>query len=211
MHAYVRDIMTVSVVTVRAETSYRDMIALVRRHRVSGFPVVDEDGKVLGVVSETDLLAPKAAGPGRGVHPTRLPHRKQITADTATAGDLMTHPAVTADPGELVVNAARLMHSLKLQRLPVVDRDGRLAGIVSRSDVLSVFSRTDEEIRREVTQDVIMDGFFTDPSRFTVTVQDAIVTLAGAPGSVVLGENIVDQVRHLEGVVAVRDQFTYPA
>ena len=210
MHAYVRDIMTASVVTVRADTSYRDMVALVRRHRVSGLPVVGEDGKVLGVVSETDLLAPEAASPGRSVHPTWLPHRKQLTADTATAGDLMTHPAVTTDPGELVANAARLMHSLKLQRLPVVDRGGRLVGIVSRSDVLSVFSRTDEEIRREVTQDVIMDGFFTDPSRFTVTVQDGIVTLAGAPGNVVLGENIVDQVRHLEGVVAVRDQFTYP-
>lgn len=210
MHAYVRDIMTASVVTARADTSYRDMVARVRRHRVSGLPVVDEDGKVIGVVSETDLLAPEAAGPGQGVHPTWLPHRKHVTADTATAGDLMTHPAVTTDPDELVANAARLMHSLKLQRLPVVDRDGRLVGIVSRSDVLSIFSRTDEEIRREVTQDVIMDGFFTDPSRFTVTVQDGIVTLGGAPGSVVLGESIVDQVRHLEGVVAVRDQFTYP-
>ena len=210
MRAYVRDIMTASVVTVRADTSYRDMVALVRRQRISGLPVVDEDGKVLGVVSETDLLAPQAAGPGPGVHPTWLPRRKQVTADTATAGDLMTHPAVTTYPGELVANAARLMHSLKLQRLPVVDRRGHLVGIVSRSDVLSVFSRTDEEIRREVTQDVIMDGFFTDPGRFTVTVQDGIVTLAGAPGSVVLGENIVDQVRHLEGVVAVRDQFTYP-
>ncbi len=210
MHAYVRDVMTANVVTVRAETSYRDMITLVRRHRISGLPVVNEDGKVLGVVSETDLLAPEAVGPGQGVHPTRLPHRKQVMADTATAGDLMTHPAVTTDPDELVANAARLMLSLKLQRLPVADRDGRLVGIVSRSDVLSVFSRTDEDIRREVTQDVIMDGFFTDPSRFTVTVQDGIVTLAGAPGSVVLGENIVDQVRQLEGVVAVQDQFTYP-
>ena len=102
------------------------------------------------------------------------------------------------------------MHSLKLQRLPVVDHDGHLVGIISRSDVLSVFRRTDEEIRREVTQDVIADGFFTDPARFTVTVHDGIVTLAGAPGSAVLGSSIVDQVRHLEGVVAVRDRFTYP-
>ena len=66
------------------------------------------------MVSETDLLAPEAAGQGQGVHPTWLPHRKQITADTATAGDLMTHPAVTTDPDELVANAARLMHSLRL-------------------------------------------------------------------------------------------------
>jgi hypothetical protein len=76
--------------------------------------------------------------------------------------------------------------------------------------VLSVFRRPDEEIRREVTQDVIADGFFTNPDRFTVTVQDGIVTLEGAPGSVVLGSSIVDQVERLEGVVAVRDRFTYP-
>jgi CBS-domain-containing membrane protein len=213
MHAYVKDIMTADVVTVRADTSYRDMVALVRAHRVSGLPVVDDDAKVIGVVSETDLLATETADPGQGVNLAPrpwLPHRKQVTADTATAGDLMTHPPVTTGPDELVANAARLMNSLKLQRLPVVDRDRRLVGIVSRSDVLSVFGRSDEEIHREVTQDVIMDGFFTDPSRFTVTVNDGIVTLAGAPGSVVLGENIADQVRRLEGVVAVHDHFTYP-
>ena len=77
--------------------------------------------------------------------------------------------------------------------------------------MLSVFRRTDEEIRREVTQDVIADGFFTDPARFTVTVHDGIVTLEGVPGGAVLGANIVDQVRRLEGVVAVRDRFSYPA
>jgi osmotically-inducible protein OsmY len=93
----------------------------------------------------------------------------------------------------------------------VVDRDGRLVGILSRADVLSVFTRPDEEIRREVTQDVIMDGFFLDPALLTVTVKDGIVTLAGALGSGILGTNIVDQVQHLEGVVAVRDLFTYPA
>jgi CBS-domain-containing membrane protein len=123
----------------------------------------------------------------------------------------MTHPAVTISLDELVQAAARLMQARGLQRLPVVGGDGRLAGIVSRFDVLSVFGRSDEEIRREVTEDVIADGFFTDPARFTVTVHNGIVTLEGAPGSAVLGASIVSQVRHLEGVVAVRDRFTYPA
>jgi CBS-domain-containing membrane protein len=152
-------------------------------------------------VTETDLLALAA---GR--------HRRGHRADEqATAGDLMSRPAVTAGPDDPVKTAARLMHKHRLQRLPVVDRDGRLAGIVSRSDVLSVFRRSDEEIRREVTQDVIADGFFTDPARFTVTVHNGIVTLEGAPGSVVLGASIAGQVGHLEGVVAVRDRFAYPA
>ena len=201
MHAYVRDIMTTGVVTVRPDTPYRKVAAMFREHRVSGFPVTGDDGKVAGVVTETDLLALAA-----GRH-----HRGHRAAGQATAGDLMSHPAVTVSPDDLVKTAAGLMHKHRLQRLPVVDRDGRLAGIVSRSDVLSVFQRSDEEIRREVTQDVIADGFFTDPARFTVTVHNGIVTLEGAPGSAVLGAGIAGQVEHLEGVVAVRDRFTYPA
>ena len=213
MHAHVRDIMTTGVVAVRADTPYRELAAMVREHRVSGFPVVDDDRKVTGVVSETDLIGLEAAGRDRTSRPAPRswrPHREHVTAGQATAGDLMTHPAVTVGPDDLVKAAARVMYSLKLERLPVVDCDGHLVGIVSRSDVLTVFSRPDEEIRREVTQDVIADGFFTDPARFTVTVHNGIVTLEGVPGSAVLGASIVGQVEHLEGVVAVRDRFTYP-
>jgi len=200
MHAYVRDIMTTGVVTVRPSTPYQTVAAMLRQHRVSGFPVTGDDGKVVGVVTETDLLGLVA-----GRH-----HRGHRAVEQVTAGDLMSRPAVTAGPDDPVKAAARLMRKQRLQRLPVVDRDGRLAGIVSRSDVLSVFQRSDEEIRREVTQDVIADGFFTDPARFTVTVHNGIVTLEGAPGSAVLGTAIAGQVEHLEGVVAVRDRFTYP-
>ena len=213
-HAYVKDIMTADVVAVRADAPYRNMAAMFRMHRVSGFPVVDDDGRVVGVVSETDLLATDALDPAAGAHSGRLawlPRRKQAPAGGPTAADLMTRPAVTIGPDELARRAARLMYSHKLGRLPVVDRDGRLVGILSRADVLSVFTRPDQEIRREITQDVIMDGFFLDPALLTVTVKDGIVTLAGALGSGILGTNIVDQVQHLEGVVAVRDLFAYPA
>ncbi len=201
MHAYVRDIMTTGVVTVRPDTPYREIAAMFREHRVSGFPVTAEDGKVTGVVSESDLLE-LADGRHHGGH---------RAAGPATAGDLMTCPAVTASPDDLVQTAARVMHSHRLQRLPVVDRYGRLEGIVSRSDVLSVFRRSDEEIRREITQDVVADGFFTDPARLSVTMHNGIVTLEGEPGSAVLGAGIASQVEHLEGVVAVRDRFVYPA
>jgi CBS domain containing-hemolysin-like protein len=174
--------------------------------------VVDDGGKVIGVVSESDLLAAATSGPSRHgppVHHHRRRHHPQL-ADAPTAADLMTSPAVTIGPDEPVRRATQLMSARKLRRLPVVDHDGRLVGILSRADVLSVFTRPDEEIRREVSQDVIADGFFLDPAPFTVTVTDGIVTLAGDLGSVILGRNIVDQVRHLEGVVAVRDRFTYP-
>jgi len=201
VHAYVRDVMTTGVVTVRAGTPYRVIAAMFREHRVSGFPVTAADGTVIGVVSESDLLALAA-----GRH-----HRGHRADGQATAGDLMTCPAVTISPDDPVQTAARVMHSHRLQRLPVVDRDRRLVGIVSRSDVLSVFRRGDEEIRREITQDVIADGFFTDPARLIVTVHNGIVTLEGEPGSAVLGAGIASQVEHLEGVVAVRDRFVYPA
>jgi CBS domain-containing protein len=191
VHARVKDIMTTHVVAVRSDASYREMIAALRARRVSGLPVVDAEGTVVGVVSETDLLTKRA---------TAAP----------TAADLMTRPVVTTSPDELVSSVAHLMSRRKLRRVPVVDSGGHLVGIVCRSDVLSVFSRPDDDIRREITQDVILDGFFTDPDRLTVTVKDGIVTLEGAPGSVVLGRGIVDRARHVEGVVAVRDRFTYP-
>jgi len=206
MHARVKDIMTTHFVAVRPDAPYREMIAALRAYRVSGLPVIDAEGIVVGVVSETDLLTRRAMA-GR---PGWLPRRGHVAAAELTASDLMTEPAVTTSPDELVSSVARLMSSRKLRRLPVVDRHGHLVGIVCRSDVLSVFSRPDEDIRREITQDVILDGFFTDPARFAVTVKDGIVTLAGSPGGVVLGASIVDQVRHVEGVVAVRDRFTYP-
>ena len=198
--------MTTHVVAVRPGASYREMATMLRAHRVSGLPVVDAEGTVMGVVSETDLLTRRDMD-GRPGWP---PHRKHASIGELTAADLMTEPAVTTSPDELVSSVARLMSSRKLRRLPVVDSQGVLVGIVCRSDVLSVFSRPDEDIRREITQDVILDGFFTDPARLAVTVKDGVVTLEGAPGSVVLGRNIVDQVRHAEGVVAVRDRFTYP-
>jgi CBS-domain-containing membrane protein len=201
MRAYVRDVMTTGVVTVRLDTPYRELAAMFREHRVSGFPVTAGDGTVIGVVSESDLLALAAGRHQRGHHED----------GQATAGGLMTHPAVTVSPDDPVQTAARVMHARRLQRLPVVDRDGRLEGIVSRSDVLSVFRRSDEEIRREITRDVIADGFFTDPARFTVTVHNGIVTLEGKPGSAVLGAGIACQAGHLEGVIAVRDRFVYPA
>ena len=156
----------------------------------------------MGVVSESDLLALQEA-PG--------PRRKRASTAELTAADLMSSPPATIGPAETIRHTARLMYAQKLRRLPVVDQRGRLLGLVTRADLLSAFTRPDEEIRREITQDVIADGFFTDPDRLTVTVKDGVVTLAGSPGSVILGRNIADQVRYVEGVVAVRDRFTYPA
>jgi CBS-domain-containing membrane protein len=123
----------------------------------------------------------------------------------------MSAPAVTISPDDPVSQAAQLMLARRVRRLPVVGADGRLAGIVSRADVLAVYTRPDDDICREITRDVIMDGFFMDPAQFTVTVADGIVTLEGSPDTAVVADCIVEQVRHMEGVVAVRERLTQQA
>ena len=107
--------------------------------------------------------------------------RKQVNA--LTAADLMTKPPVTIGPDEPVTHAARLMFDQRVKRLPVISDDGTLIGIVTRADVLSVYSRPDAEIRHQVTQDLILGTFLCDPDRFTVTVKDGIVTIAGHTGN----------------------------
>jgi len=123
----------------------------------------------------------------------------------------MTKPAVTIGPDEPVTHAARLMYNRRVKRLPVTSEDGTLIGIVSRGDVLSVYSRPDAEIGREITQDLILGKFLCNPDSFTVTVKDGIVTIEGTPETTPVGLDILDAARHMEGVVAVRDRLTYPS
>jgi CBS domain-containing protein len=211
MNARVKDVMTTHVFAVRKNASFKDMAARLRQHRVSAFPVLDEDNKVVGVVSEADLLTKEAlefAVPGRVS--SMLHHREQAKAAAVLAEDLMSKPPVTIGPNEFVTHAARLMYARKVKRLPVVDADGRLIGIVSRADVLSVYSRPDEDIRHEITEGIILDTLLCDPSRFTVTVKDGIVTLEGMPETAAVGHDLIEEARHVEGVVAVRDRLSYP-
>ena len=183
MNATVKDVMSTHVIAVRQGAPYKEMAAILHEQRVSAFPVIDEDNKVIGVVSEADLLTKEAL---EGTMPrtlqslTRQHVRSQVNA--VTAADLMTRPAVTIGPDEPVTHAARLMYNMRVKRLPVTSYDGTLIGIVTRSDVLSVYSRPDAEIQHQVTQDLILGTFLCDPGRFTVTVKDGIVTIEGTPG-----------------------------
>jgi CBS domain-containing protein len=214
MSATVNEVMTTHVVAVTKDASFRDMAGLLRRHRVSAFPVVDADGKVIGVVSEADMLPKEALLAGFGNQPpagaVAEPHNDFAKAAGVTAASIMTRAPITITPDEPVTSAARLMYSCKVKSLPVVTEHGHLVGIISRADVLSVYCRSGAEIRREITQDVIMTEFRGDPSSFTVTVKDGIVTLEGRPQTAQQGRNILAEVRHVEGVVSVRDRLTYP-
>jgi CBS-domain-containing membrane protein len=214
MNATVKDVMSTRVVAVKRSASFKEMAASLRQHRVSAFPVVDDDGKVIGVVSEADLLAKEALADGHDGIPGRISamaHRKEMQkAKGVTAGDLMTHPAVTVQPDDTIEHAARMMYTLQVKRLPVVDAGGCLVGIVSRTDLLAVYDRPDEDILAEITDDVILHEFLIDPAQFTVTVRDGVVTIQGNADTTILGRQVVDRIQHVPGVVTVRDQLVYP-
>jgi len=211
MSTTVKTVMSTHVVAARKAASYKELAAMLRERRVSAFPVIDDDNRVIGVVSEADLLTKEALdGVIPGVFTGMFRHQEKTKAEALTAAELMTSPAVTVGPDESVILAAKLMYANRVKRLPVVDADGKLVGIVTRADVLAVYDRKDADIRREITDTVILGHHLCDPERFTVTVADGVVTLAGAPETAYVGHDIVEEVRHVEGVVAVRDRLTYP-
>jgi CBS domain-containing protein len=213
MNTTVKDVMTTQVVAVRRETTFKEVAATLRENRVSAFPVLADGGKVIGVVSEADLLIKVALGGGHdgvpGMITGILRHKEQEKARGITADDLMTGPAVTVAPEDTVERADRLMYRRRVKRLPVVDADGHLAGIISRADALTVFDRSDEEICEEIAGNVIPDEFLAAPYAFTVTVKDGVVPLAGKPDTSEVGRELVRRVGHVQGMVTVRDRFSY--
>ena len=212
MKTKVEEIMTTRVVAVKLGATFKEMAARLRGNRISAFPVIDDDGKVIGVVSEADMLAKEVLDADQAGTITAMLHRgEQGKAEgRLTAHDLMTHPAVTVTPEDSVEQAARLMYTLQVKRLPVIDHVGVLVGIISRTDVLAVYDRPDDEIRQEIIGNVIVPGFLQHPDQLTVSVQAGVVTLVGSPESVVLGHDLVRKIRHVQGVVAVRDLLSYP-
>jgi len=208
----VKDVMTRRVVAVRKDASFKEMAAMLRRSRISAFPVLDHAGRVIGVVSEADLLVKEAVqAEGTSLLAALRHFREDDKAEGITAGDLMTSPAVTIGPEVTVEEAARRMYDKRVKRLPVVSNAGLLVGIISRVDVLSVYDRPDEEIRGEVMARVLPEVLRRAPAGFDVTVRDGIVTLAGQVRAEHEGRAILDAVRHVQGVVAARDRLGYPA
>ena len=214
MNSTVKDVMTTHVISVTKDASFRTMAAAMREHRVSAFPVLDEAGKVIGVVSEADMLAKQALDSEPqgmpGMIAGLLRRREHEKARGTTAGDLMTSPPVTVAPDDTLERAARLMYTRKVKRLPVVDANGHLVGIIGRSDLLAVFDRPDGAIRQEILDQVIRHDLRTDPAPFIVVVKDGIVTLEGVAETIEFGDDLKQRVRHVQGVVAVRDELAYP-
>ena len=215
MNAVVKDVMTPNVITVGKDTPFEVIASALREHRVSAFPVLDEASQVIGVVSESDLLAKLALGieddatvPGMI---TGILRRQQLQkARAVTAAELMTSPAYTVLPGDTVEMAAKIMYLRNAKRLPVVDADGQLVGIVSRADVLAVYSRTDADIAEEIRTSILSTETPANPGTFDVSVKAGVATIVGRPQTRAQGLAIIVRARHVQGVVAVRDRLEHP-
>jgi CBS domain-containing protein len=212
----VSDVMTASVVTVDRITPYKEIARLLAEHRISGMPVLKMGREVVGVVTEADLLVAQASTARRlhaevsGRH--WWPHREQHVA--LTAGELMTTPAITIGPHATVPAAARLMNTHHIRRLPVVDDQGRLIGVVSRRDLLSVFLRPDEDIAADI-RNVLDEIIQAEPGEAGVSVRNGIVTLTGTldPKAGPHGDLIPLAIRLMwgvDGVVDINDRLGEP-
>lgn len=217
----VGDVMTDQVVTVRDDTPFKAVVRLIREYGVSALPVLDQAGRLVGIVSEADLLLKEEHATGEGSL-TQLPWRgdhergngqppwiRRTKARGVTARDVMTSPVVTVTEGDAVALAARIMRENHVRRLPVTDANGGLVGIVTRSDLLTTFLRPDEEIRDAI------DGALTEPmppiekGQIRTIVDNGIAKLDGHVGFRSQIPRIVNIARSIDGVVDVESQLEY--
>lgn len=191
-HRSVGDLMTPTAVSVRPGTTFKEIARLLDEYDITAVPVVDDDGRPVGVVSEADLL------------------RKQTSVGVgSSARDLMTSPAAVAQPEWNAVRAARTMEERKVKRLPVVDGDGRLIGVISRGDLVRLFLRRDHAIQEEILEDVVVRTLGLSPSALTVEVTDGRVTLSGTVERKSLVPVTVRLCESVDGVVDVIDRLGF--
>ncbi|AVZ76713.1 hypothetical protein SLUN_35430 [Streptomyces lunaelactis] len=216
-HTKVGTVMADGVVNAQYGTGFKEIARLLAANRISGLPVVDDDEKVIGVISETDLMLRQAetAEPGARERSrwlsrlTRSGRRAAAKAQARTAGLLMSAPAITVHADESIAAAARTMAQHRIERLPVVDEEDRLVGIVTRRDLLQVFLRRDGDIRREVMDEVVMGALWLVPQTIAVSVHEGVVTLKGEVERASEKPIALNLTSRIDGVVAVVDELTY--
>jgi CBS domain-containing protein len=205
----VSDVMTRDVVTVSPEIGFREIADLLVQRTISAVPVVDEHGVVLGVVSEADLLPKLEYADRLPTHALALRRTRIIQAKAAggRAIDLMTAPAVTIEPSVSVTQAARRLESARVKRLPVVDRTGRLVGIVSRRDLVRMYVRTDVQLLRTVLE--ILDAMWIEAGTVEVTCNAGVVHLTGQVDRSSEAQILTSVIRATPGVVNIRPHLTF--
>jgi CBS domain-containing protein len=208
----ISELMHSDVVTVEPATSLKNVASLLVEHRISGLPVCPPDGRVVGVVSEADILMKEQGLPvelsgflGRILDDAYGDTQRY---DARTAEDAMTSPAITVSPNQEVAEAARLMTTKHVNRLPVVD-GSTLVGIVTRADLVRAFQRDDESIRREIAEDVLLTTLWIAPGAVEVSVTEGVVSLAGTVETHTIAEIVEAYVRRVPGVVSVESQLAW--
>ena len=212
----VQDLMTRSVVSVRAETPLKEVARLLVGHRISGLPVVDEGDRVLGVVSEADLLL-KEQDPellvrrplARFFGESKANRARLAKIGAWTAGDAMTAPAITILPTQRISAAAAVMTERCVNRLPVVDENRRLLGIVTRADLIRAFIRTDADLARTIREEVLLRNLWLDPLTFQIDVRDGRVEIRGHVERWSTAEMVERTVALVPGIVDVRSLITW--
>lgn len=222
MRTTVKDVMTTDVTSVEAGASFKDVAEMLVERGVSAVPVLDGELRVLGVVSEGDLMRKEEFREqyyGESYRPPlRARLRRRMTGQAAdgsgkaggrTAAELMSAPAVTVAPSASIARAARIMDECGVKRLVVVDADGRLRGIVSRRDLLRMYLRDDDETRRRVVEGISPHTRWNDRDGILVEVHDGIVTLSGHTLKRGDADAAVRSTRRTEGVVDVQETLTW--
>jgi CBS domain-containing protein len=209
----IKDLMTTDVLTVQTSTPLKDAAALLANHRISGLPVVDDERHVLGVLSEGDILYKETDASGRPSFLERLltPGNGAVELKLAarTVGQAMSAPALTIGPRRPVTEAATVMIEEGVNRLPVVDHNERLMGIVTRADLVRAFVRPDEAIERDIREDVIHRILWLEPEQLTITVSGGEVELTGQVETKTDAELIPVYVRRVPGVVDVTSKLRW--
>ena len=191
------DLMTTDVITVSSETGIRDAARLMFRNRVSGLPVTNADGVLAGIITEADFLR------------LEVERQEGVTAFGETVGDVMSPGVVTTGPDTEIYDAAKMMTFQDIKRLPVVDDDSRLLGIISRADIVSVFTRPDDVIEDEIREDLIRRVLFIDPDQLDVSVTNGVVTFVGEVGTRNEARLLSELASRLDGVLHVESQVAW--
>lgn len=202
----VKEIMTRDVVTIGPEADLRDVARILVDSGISGIPVCGARRELLGVISEGDIVL-KEGGPTKSRRRFGRTAGSDRKADATKVGDAMTSPVVTISPSASVAEAARTMAELGIKRLPVV-RNGALVGIVSRTDLVRAFVRSDADIRREIREDVLVGTLWLEvPEVIGVDVDRGAVRLTGQLESSLVAELLPRLVSRVPGVVSVESEL----
>jgi CBS domain-containing protein len=206
----VRDLMTTEPITTTADAPLKEAARTMVREKISGLPVMEGD-KLVGMVTEGDFLRQEA----NRDQPYRLSLLEALFGDggaepaVETVGEVMTEPVITITPDATVSEAARVMSHRKVKRLPVVDDEGKLIGVISRADIVNAFTKPDEVIEDEVREDIVRRLLFLEPDAVDVSVKEGVVTLSGELENHTEAHLLEELTRRIAGVVRVVSNLTY--